>query len=467
MNILVILLTVAWAIATPPLQQSPFSLDSNLPPLYTLKSQPINQLGLENPKLKQEAGFLTTPTNENLFYWFFESRNNPQVDPLILWLTGGPGCSSSYGLFFELGPSSITTSNSTTTPGKLEPRYNPYSWNSNASIIFLDQPTYTGFSHGGIPALNTDAAAELIYHFLQAWFEQNPDFQNRDFHIAGESYAGHYIPRLAHVITNKQQQQQQPRFKLTSVLIGNGIIDPLIQIGAYIPMACGQGGFAPLLNESDCAAMEAKYHQFQKFDRACYLLQDWASCVVARQLGKQVGEPFNKLGLNPYDIRKNCVANTSDCYAESQPIDVYLNQHQIKKRLDIPPGVDFQMCRDDVAIPFEIWGDNMRPSQQYVRQLLQSDIPVLIYSGDKDFVCGWVGLLQVCNELHYGEFAHAETRPWRIGAEAVGQVKNFDKLTFVRVFDAGHMVPFDQPRAALDLVNRWIAGDYALQSVDV
>ena len=55
----------------------------------------------------------------NLFYWFFESRQTPEKDPLVVWLTGGPGCSSMLALLTENGPFLIPE-------GKTEPEINKY-----------------------------------------------------------------------------------------------------------------------------------------------------------------------------------------------------------------------------------------------------------------------------------------------------------------------------------------------------
>ena len=67
------------------------------------------------------------------FYWFFESRSDPANDPLIIWLTGGPGCSSTLALLGENGPCSVNDDATGTVT-------NPYSWNSKANILWLDQP---------------------------------------------------------------------------------------------------------------------------------------------------------------------------------------------------------------------------------------------------------------------------------------------------------------------------------------
>ncbi|CAK5048061.1 unnamed protein product [Meloidogyne enterolobii] len=89
---------------------------------------------------KHYSGYLDAG-NDNLFhYMFVESQGNPKIDPLVLWLNGGPGCSSLGGLFEELGPYLINKDGKTL-------RLNPYSWNNYASILFLESPAWVGFSY--------------------------------------------------------------------------------------------------------------------------------------------------------------------------------------------------------------------------------------------------------------------------------------------------------------------------------
>lgn len=115
-------------------------------------------------------------------------------------MNGGPGCSSFTGLLQELGPCKAQ-------PHGQDPVFNPYSWNSNASIIFLDQPVDVGFSwsdHGDKGIYTTEAAARDFYAFLQILFEAYSDtLGSSEFHIAGESYAGRYIPLFTDYIVKQ------------------------------------------------------------------------------------------------------------------------------------------------------------------------------------------------------------------------------------------------------------------------
>jgi len=90
----------------------------------------------------------------------------------------------------ELGPASVD-------PEGKNPVYNPHSWNNNASVIFLDQPINVGYSYGDETVSDTVAAGKDVYALLVLFFKQFPQYKHLDFHIAGESYAGHYIPVFA------------------------------------------------------------------------------------------------------------------------------------------------------------------------------------------------------------------------------------------------------------------------------
>ncbi|EED81068.1 hypothetical protease S10 [Postia placenta Mad-698-R] len=122
----------------------------------------------------------------HLFFYFFESRSDPDTDDVIFWTNGGPGGSSSTGLFMELGPCRVVNSTTTT--------FNPYGWNDKANVFFIDQPIGVGFSYAdyGEAVSNTLDAAKDISAFVAIFFENFSKYKGRAFHMAGESYG---LPR--------------------------------------------------------------------------------------------------------------------------------------------------------------------------------------------------------------------------------------------------------------------------------
>ena len=424
--------------------------DAKLPDhALRVKSTP-EDLGIDT--VKQYTGYLdVVEEDKHFFYWFFESRNDPKNDPVILWLNGGPGCSSLTGLFFELGPSSI---------GKdLKPVFNPHSWNKNASVIFLDQPVNVGFSYSSKSVTNTVAAGKDVYAFLELFFKQFPEYKNVDFHMAGESYGGHYIPVFALEILSHKDRL----FDLKSVLIGNGLVDPLTQYEYYYPMACGKGGEHSVLSAQECDNMKSSIPRCQSLIETCYNSGSVWSCVPASIYcnNAQMG-PYQKTGRNVYDIRKTCDKSVL-CYDTLQYIEDYLNLPEVQKKLGVEVNL-YQSCNFDVNKNFLFAGDWMKPYHKHVVDMLESGLPVLVYAGDKDFICNWLGNQAWTEALPWSghkNFTAAPLRDWKVGKRVAGKVKNHQHLTFLRVFEAGHMVPYDQPENSVDMVNRSISGDYA------
>jgi cathepsin A (carboxypeptidase C) len=159
--------------------QSQFSQDHSI----RIKQQQNSTLC--DARSKQYTGWLDVG-NKHIFFWYFETRSKPSSDPLLLWLTGGPGGSGMIGMLQELGPCVINEYGNGTV-------HNEYGWNGDANIIFVDQPAGVGFSyvdeHTPLPSTSF-TAAEDMHHFLQLFTtDVFPDLRGREFHITGESYA--------------------------------------------------------------------------------------------------------------------------------------------------------------------------------------------------------------------------------------------------------------------------------------
>jgi cathepsin A (carboxypeptidase C) len=422
-------------------------------PEHTLKVKDPSKLGVDT--VQQYSGYLeVADEDKHFFFWAFESRNDPKNDPVVLWLNGGPGCSSLTGLFFELGPASIDAN--------LEPKRNDFSWNSNATVIFLDQPVNTGFSYSSGSVSDTVSAGKDAYAFLSLFFQQFPEYKDLAFHIAGESYAGHYVPVFADTILKHEDRG----FNLTSVLIGNGLTDPLRQYDYYQPMACGEGGAPSVLEPQECESMLNAQSRCDSLIKACYDSQSAWTCVPATVYCNNVMMgPYQRTGRNVYDIREDCEGGNL-CYPQLDVIDKYLNLPEVKAAVGAEIET-YQGCNFDVNRNFVFSGDWMKPYYTSVSNLLEQDVPVLVYAGDKDFICNWLGNEAWSLELEWSggsEFAGTELEPWTVGGHEAGQVRNYDIFTFLRVYGAGHMVPFNQPENSLAMLNSWLDGDFSFSA---
>lgn len=354
----------------------------------------------------------------------------------------------------ELGPSTIDDD--------LKVVYNPYSWNANASIIFLDQPVNVGYSYSGGEVSDTIAAGKDVYALLTLFFKQFPEYAHQDFHIAGESYAGHYIPVFASEILSHKKRN----INLKSVLIGNGLTDAYTQYEYYRPMACGEGGWPAVLDESSCQSMDNALPRCQALISSCYSSGSVWSCVPAAiYCNNAMMGPYQRTGQNVYDIRGQCEDSSNLCYHALGPISDWLNQASVIEA--VGAEVDsYDSCNFDVNRNFLFHGDWMQPFHRLVPSIIEQ-IPVLIYAGDADFICNWLGNRAWSHALEWPgkkSFNRAGLEDLRLDGgkgERYGQVKSSGNFTFLRVHAAGHMVPYDQPVAGLDFFNRWIGGEWS------
>ncbi|KAL8199461.1 hypothetical protein R6Q57_013029 [Mikania cordata] len=138
-----------------------------------------------------------------LFYYFIQSESDPNHDPLMLWITGGPGCSSISGLIYEIGPMQFEAMDYNGSFPNLILK--PYSWTKMTSIIFLDVPVGSGFSYAktAFASHSTDIQlCDQAYEFMRKWFKSHPEFLSNPFYIGGDSYSGLPIPIITQLISD-------------------------------------------------------------------------------------------------------------------------------------------------------------------------------------------------------------------------------------------------------------------------
>ncbi|KAM0420879.1 hypothetical protein ACHAPT_011268, partial [Fusarium lateritium] len=408
--------------------------------------------------------------DNHMFFWAFESRNDIANDPVILWLTGGPGASSiTFGALDELG-ACLWNSESD------DMAHNPYAWNSNATVIFVDQPLSVGYSYGSKRVSTLRESTEDLYLFLTRLFAAQPDWAARDFYIAGESYGGSYVPSLGARILQAQQSpmgrlvastsgRNQTHINLKGVLIGNGLIDQIVQRRGFYEAGCL--GDSPVLNGTQCQALASAVPLCESLESACRQSNhNHHICTVSDAYCQKNGWfLINQTPWFPYDIRINCTANPEEC--QSPNVDVLEWQNRASTREEL--GVDAAVGQVDsssaqVQADFIANGEVGYPSHPWVTQLLEAGVRVLIYVGNKDWLCNAPGMRYLVDNLAWHGQAHFRAKPFRpvhgpgTGAGRLwGWHKGWENLSFMEVDQAGHEVPKDQPEVALRMLNYWIA----------
>ncbi|PWN33593.1 alpha/beta-hydrolase [Meira miltonrushii] len=425
---------------------------------------------------------------EHFYFWAFESRNDPKEDPTVLWLNGGPGCSSGCGMLMELGPCNAQNYNGTKGP---HTKYNPHSWNNNASLIFLDQPVGTGFSYaswsdpkkeGKAPSRIYTAreAARDASAFLQLWGSHAKELIGQapsSFHIAGESYAGRWAPLIAsQLIEDNKKAIAHPDlgFKplpLASVLIGNGFTSPKHQFQAYVEYSCANTtGFGTFLPKEQCKTMWGRVPTCLALTEKCNTPtegkpHDTLACKTALDFCETALQaPWTDTGMSPYDYE-----HMGD-YEEDDWFATFLNATKTKKALGIDKSGagdkhdgSYASCSDKVFSRFSKTGDGAKDSTWAVKDLLENDIRVLLYAGERDFICNYLGIQAWSLDLQWSgrdEFRKQELVPWYHPApkqeEVAGVQRTYGNLTFLTIRESSHFVPYSQPEASLKMFNSWI-----------
>jgi len=298
-----------------------------------------------------------------------------------------------------------------------------------------------------------------MYDFLQQFFAAHAQYAKLPFFVFGESYAGHYVPAVTHKIW--QQNQQLPAGKLhinlEGTAIGNGLVDPLTQFKYYAEMAVSTNDHKPAVSNLTHALMKAGIAPCLAAIKACQAVE--ASCLVAIETcNAGLLIPYTLTGMNPYDMRAKC-AKPPLCYDFSN-VATYLDRPEVRSALGVGSR-KWSDCNHVVALAFELSGDWMQSYQQMIPDQLNDGIRVLIYAGDQDYICNWLGNQAWTQALpwpHQGEFNTTKPVSWQVDGKAAGTLQSAHGFTFLRVYDAGHMVPRDQPAHALAMLNAFLAG---------
>ncbi|XP_050895070.1 serine carboxypeptidase-like 50 [Lathyrus oleraceus] len=398
--------------------------------------------------LPTKSGYLpvTSTSNSSIFYTFYEAQNSSlslSQTPLLIWLQGGPGCSSMIANFYELGPYRVTKSLT------LQP--NPGSWNRIFGLLFLDNPIGTGFSVASTPQeIPTDqnGVAKHLFAAITRFIQLDPVFKHRPIYITGESYAGKYVPAIGYYILQKNAElkelKESQRVNLAGLAIGDGLTDPVTQVVTHAANAYYTG----LINEKQKNEMEkAQLEAVRLVERG-----NWSEATDARN--NVLSLLRNMTGLATlYDYSRN-VPYDDDL------VEKLLNIAEVKKALGVKVDESFvyEICSDLVG---DVLHDDVMKSVKFMveKLLKESSTRLLLYQGQRDLRDGVVQVEAWVKTMKWEgivEFLNGEREIWKVNGDVAGYVQKWKTLTNVVVLGGGHLLPNDQPLNSQAMIEDWV-----------
>ncbi|KAI4325610.1 hypothetical protein MLD38_030992 [Melastoma candidum] len=425
---------------------------------HVCSSYKISSLPGQPPvPFSQYSGYVTVDQAQGraLFYYFVEAEADPSSKPLVLWLNGGPGCSSvGAGAFGEHGP--------------FQPRgnllvSNKNSWNKEANMIYLESPAGVGFSYSSDKSyykfVDDEMTARDNLVFLRKWLEEFPMYKDRDLFIAGESYAGHYVPQLAQLIV------QSRAFNLKGIAIGNPLLEFNTDFNSRAEYFWSHG----LVSDSS----------YENFNNICNFSQIRRQSTtgslhppcsgVWHQASSEIGSHVDQ-----YDVILDVCLSTTGSQSQllshlgTEKVDVcvedetytYLNRKDVQRALHARlVGVgNWSVCSD-------VLNYNMQelevPTIPILGTLVKSGIRVLVYSGDQDSVIPLLGTRTLVHGLAKGLGLNTSTpyRAWFQDKQVAGWTQAYgDNLAYATIRGAAHEAPFSQPERSLVLFSSFVTG---------
>ncbi|KAF2827958.1 alpha/beta-hydrolase [Ophiobolus disseminans] len=482
------------------------------------------------PGVRSFSGYINIPSsalggfsgpseyNASIFFWYFESRNDPKNAPLSLYLGGGPGTTSLMGATVENGPCYINRDSNSTT-------LNPWSWNNNVNMLYIDQPVQVGFSYdelvpsildlltdtitpsngseasnatsvtGILPSQNsanavntTMNAARVLWQFTQIWLQDFPEYKSSDNRLSiwANSYGGHWGPGTMSFFQSQNSKIERGVLNATHLYldtlgITNGCIDSKIEAPFYPEFAINNTyGFRAI---SNATYLDARNNLTK--EGGCFGLIEQCrnlatlhdpdnigtndvvnnACATATLYCFQFvqGAYTAESGRNAFDISRSTHAIFPPDY-----IIGLMNQAWVQRDLGVP--LNFSIGANHIVDTFfGVTGDPFKVTISTLQGVVSSGVKVALVFGDRDYRCNWLGGEAVSLALDKPGFREAGYAHISTSANSsTGVVRQRNGLSFSRVFDAGHAVGAYQPETVSEIFERVMFDkDVATGKIDV
>ena len=446
---------------------------------------------------KQYSGYLDISPTKHYHYWFIEAENDPVNAPVVLWLNGGPGCSSLDGLVYEHGPFRIDDSTDPPTLYRFD-----YHWAKLANMIYLESPVGVGFTYSDDDEdyNNTDDTTMMDNLLaVEKFFELFPEQAEKDFYLTGESYAGIYVPTLAEGILEKALNGTYTGAPLKGIAVGNGCTGNEVGICGRVSTFMAQyfvettafvkPELKTKLNQEcnwdtpydispSCAAA------IREMREELYLINlygVYADCIDgdgmtesgAYNQDRPLAQRYVEAGLAGLDFQE---LGPTACI-NSKEASAYLNQDDVIEAIHVKKqNFYWSVCGNDNRFRYKSTRPNL-PRDTY--PFLTDHIRVLIYNGDWDACVPYTDNMKWTKEMGFDvvedwhqwfysnsltqENTIASNHPTynmdavreQVGGYATRYAHNF---TFITIRGGRHEVPESAPVSSYEMLRRFLNG---------
>ena len=411
------------------------------------------------------------------FHYMFNIAPDSENKPLVLWLNGGPGCSSLDGWANEHGPMTLDDE------GHF--KLNNYSWHNEANMIYLESPGNVGFSYINSTVkedlyVDDNTTAKDNLQALLSFFEKFPEMKDKDFYISGESYGGIYVPILAYeIIEYNKDLEETEKIKLKGILVGNGVVDWKYDVNLarmdflfthhltsyehrldYVKYCLTNKTY----DEGKC---NETYNSADEVLDGVNLYDYLRECKIPKNLKGEISSKSKYYQYAPWAFKRQKTTNEEllnlneeeeegqsvPCFDDTN-VENYFSRPDVQSALHVVNLTRWRVCSDDIFSNYSILDEG---SIWTFKTLMKEGLRILIYSGDSDAVVPYNG-----NQLWIRDLKLETIEPWRSWRvdndpdNIAGYVVKYNGLTFCTIKGTGHMAPMWKPKESFYMFSKFL-----------